>query len=619
MNKNKFLAILPVLVLASLFVFTTCDMGGGNKTGTQEEPRNNGIFAAMPYIIQQPKDATYFVGDTVKELKVAGESTDGGEISYQWYSNTAFAVANGTAIDGATADTYLPAIDTSQTTKAVYYYAVITNTNPEADTGSETATVNSKVVKISVIADLTVGKTANATITVAELTKANRAQYVRGFGGMDVAWGKFPSMTMADMDNMFNPDKLGYNMLRIMILPDSTDIEETMENLVNNITYPDAERRFQYEFVKMVNKFRGYVLASPWSPPAVWKSNGVIEAIGKGYLLPEFYLSYADYLKSFADHMYRKGAPIYVISIQNEPNYDDDYDGCIWSGEQMRDFFKQAGQFTQGVKGYGGGKEIPRVLTMNGESANSTAINNAALNDKESQKYIDIIGRHVYGNALGRYALALDLGYEVWQTEHNLNSSSSFISDSTWNYVWKFMNDIDRSIRLNDESAFIWWAMKRFYSFIGDGEYGTTDGVILPRGYGMSHYAKFASEMYRTKFETTGTTLAGANLTTANFNSTTDGYDTVTVKATAFVSEDGNTISLILFTPTTILGANGVNMGTVKIELPAGFTAAGATAMRSTSTNRGTPVWEDVALDRDRNFAYIDLPAGNIYSVKFTK
>jgi archaellin len=48
--------------------------------------------------------------------------------------------------------------------------------------------------------------------------------------------------------------------------------------------------------------------------------------------------------------------------------------------------------------------------------------------------------------------------------------------------------------------------------------------------------------------------------------------DNTQVRATVFVSPDGNTISMVLFTPTDTSGGNGIDMGNVKIQLPAGFT-----------------------------------------------
>jgi len=453
---------------------------------------------------------------------------------------------------------------------------------------------------------------ANAIITVDIDVKY---QYVRGFGGMDVGWGNFPRTNTRDIELMYNPETgLGLNILRIMIMPWNTDINITMNQLINN------DRPYYYENVKIVNKYGGYVLASPWSPPKEWKDNNSTH--GSGRLLPEYYQEYADYLKSFALNMRRNGAPIYAVSIQNEPNYDADYDGCLWSSEEMRDFFLQVGRFTEGVRGFGGGRVIQTVNTMNGESANHPNINDAALLNPQARAVIDIIGRHTYGNRQLRYSRALDHPTdpkEVWMTENNINSGNpeGYPNDSTWNYVWKLLNDIDLSIRLNHESAYIWWAAKRFYSFIGDGHWGTTEGEILPRGYAISHYAKFAKESYHIGTTVSGTTGNGDDIGQGNFNNFLYNADDTAARATAFVSRDGKTISLVLFTPTLIDGTGGIDMGTIKIQLPNNFRARSATAMRTTQDNYTQ--WEEVKLCSRRNSALVTLPRGHILSIKFTR
>jgi hypothetical protein len=86
-------------------------------------------------------------------------------------------------------------------------------------------------------------------------------------------------------------------------------------------------------------------------------------------------------------------------------------------------------------------------------------------------------------------------------------------------------------------------------------------------------------------------------------------------------------ISLVMYTPTlaNANGTGGYDLGTVKLQLPAGFTIRGATAMRSTAADVGDrqepkePVWETVDINQDRNTAYVSLPVSNILSVKFTR
>jgi O-glycosyl hydrolase len=632
-----------------------------------------GARAVAPSITVQPRDKMYFINEEIKELEVDGVSRDNGAISFQWYRTTAPGTA-GTIIDNATASKYKPDIgspdaDGKATTAAVpqYYYAVVTNfTEYVLEGGSETATETSKLAKVSVEAP-GVSPAYNATVAVADPKVAtNRYQYIRGYGGMDVAWANFPRTYPQEMETMYNPDTgLGYNINRIMISPGKVDPIEGINDLLG------AHRPDYYENVKIVNKYGGYNLASPWSPPREWKSNNSIN--GGGHLLYQYRRQFANYLKTFAQNMYNEGAPIYAISISNEPNYTAGYDGCEWTPAEMRDFFKEVGRFTTGVRGYGGGRQTPVVLTVNGESANTPEINLAALRDPVSRSAIDLLCRHVYGvqeTTLWRFTQTGSFGWtaandnstvdnilsrpdgtkmEVWMTEHNINSASAqgYVVDSTWNYVWRFMNDVDLVMRLNNENAFVWWASKRFYSMIGDGQYGTAEQketnepAVTPRGWGLSHYAKYTIDTHRIAAAITGTLANGTTAITnenagTNVNNRTFSLDNPSARITAYASitsgknnapinnnaDDVEYISLVMWTPTATGGTGGVDMGTIKITMPTingqQFKIGSYTAIRSTG-QLSTHLPYTVTVSADRTEAYVTLNPSQMLSVKFIR
>ena len=296
---------------------------------------------------------------------------------------------------------------------------------------------------------------------------------------------------------------------------------------------------------------------------------------------------------------------------------------------------------------------------MNGESANTTTVHQEVMGNAAARNAVNILARHNYGsrneNGAGTGATPLHNWIyratepkEIWMTEHNLNSNSgtSYPNDHTWNYIWLFMNDVDMSIRINHEAAFIWWSAKRFYSMLGDGTYGSADHEILPRGWGLAHYSKFASESYRVGVSYTGTTKSGAALAEGtNINgSRYEDFTSETVKVSAYMKlKDGEVypvnwrnqsvpisdiaeITMVMFTPTDQQGKGGHDMGTVRLQLPAGFRISGASAMRSDpvifnrgTTNRGTPKWETVQITADRNAAFVSLPVSTILSVRFTQ
>jgi len=616
-----------------------------------------GQTALEPVFLRQPNDALYFTGDTVQPLSIDVEAAvDGGKISIQWYSNTSQSARNGTLIRGATQPQYRPNITASGT---YYFYAVATNTNQGVVSNVKTAVTNSRAVKIVMTTPGT-SDDVNVTVAVADPRLAtSRFQYVRGFGGMDVAWANFPEQTPADMELMYNPDwGFGYNINRIMIPPQNTNINVTIKDLVN------SHRPHYYENARIVNKYGGYNAAAPWSPPREWKSNNSIN--GGGHLVHQYYQQYAEYLRGYAKHMFDNGVPIYAISIQNEPNYAAGYDGCEWTPEEMRDFFKKVGYFTRGIRGWGGGREIPNVLTMNGESANTPLINRPALRDPEARANIDLYARHIYGVpqvTLWRYdpdgrEMSIEHGldnstinnilrkpdgtfYEVWMTEHNINSASTpgYPNDSTWNYVWRFMNDIDLVMRLNSENAFVWWASKRFYSMVGDGQYGTRDGAPLPRGYGLSHYAKYTIDTHRINVNVTGsiggTPINHNNRSGSHVNNTVFNLDNNVPRVTAFAHmisgsnnqpiipstvnwSDVSYISLIMMTPTNTDGSGGRNLGKIEIKMPSGFIIGGASAHKSTSAANMYSV-EAVEVGINRDSAFVTLGAGQILSVRLTR
>jgi len=96
--------------------------------------------SSPPVISAKPQGRTYSFGDTAAPLEVSASVSDGGIISYQWYSNTANSNSGATVISGATSHSYMPSTITEGT---AWYYVVITNTS----TGKPT-TINTVPVSI---------------------------------------------------------------------------------------------------------------------------------------------------------------------------------------------------------------------------------------------------------------------------------------------------------------------------------------------------------------------------------------------------------------------------------------------------------------------------------------
>jgi len=616
MRKHKWLFVtIPLLILALLF--TTCSE---ENTPPPEQTLPN---AAIPVISIHPTSVDYVAGASIGELKVQAEFSAGdsssirGTMTYQWYENTTFLNTGGTAITGATSAAYTPVM-TGKTVS--YFYVVITDTKEGHNSQS----------KVSNPARIRILDAAAAAPTVTVAISSTNAQYVRGFGGMSNAFGiGAPAryMELKDIDTMFKPDTgLGYNILRIMIWP------KPLEEVISGQVEPQMGNQITYlEVVKRVNKYGGYVMASPWTPPPEWKVNQSEAGTAPSYLLPQYYADYAAYLKEYAKAMSRYGAPIYTLSIQNEPSWPASYAGCEWTSQQQLDFFlnRNVRKFLDNVSGYGGGMPRESVMAMSGEPHQNVVWNDAVKNNAEANGYIDIYAYHIYGSMNGPY---LDVQAdtttgrkEVWMTEHNINSQSEALypQDSTWNFVWLMAEEVDHVIRVNSTNAFVWWYAKRFYSFIGDNSYGTVNGDILPRGWVMSHWAKYATDTVRVVTTVTGHPDVG---NTSDASSTGKGGSTY-VKASAYrrkaspstyverqVKKTEDSISLVIFNQKTTGGTDQ----DIRVTLPADFGEAKYVhAIISDNDRKHAP--HLITLNSDGTSADFNLPANTIVSIKFSK
>lgn len=329
-----------------------------------------------------------------------------------------------------------------------------------------------------------------------------RYQYVQGFGGFSPSpqWAYW--LNDADMDKLFGKGdaQLGLNLLRIY--------------MANNKNYWNAG----VANAKRAKKYGAFVFASPWSPPASWKSNN--SEVNGGSLLEEHYADWADFLNDYYLYMKGQGADIDAVSLQNEPDWNTSYQSCIWTGEQMAKFLR-----TQGSKI--GCKIIAP------ESVHFTKnLHEAMLNDPEACEQLDILGGHFYGWDGSSYPLAEQKGKPVWMTEYLINERQE---KEGKNINWKddgflFARSINDAMLANF-SAWVHYSLKRYYGCIGDGQYGTVDNAITKRGWVLSQYAKFVA----------GTTRVRHILNDA----------TGQLSSSAYITQTGDSIILMVINPTS--------------------------------------------------------------------
>lgn len=294
-------------------------------------------------------------------------------------------------------------------------------------------------------------------------------QTIAGFGGANQMWGStFPNA--GDMKSAFGTDEsdLGLSIFRIRVA-----------------SSPD-EWPLIVSVSQEAKKQGAKIMASPWSPPPALKSNG--SDIG-GHLLEANYEAYANHLNDFITFMAANDVSVDVISIQNEPDIQVSYESCDWSSTQILNFLKDYGHLIEDAKLAG-----PESFNFN------QSFTNDILNNNEAAVNLDIVAGHIYGGGLAPFPIAEQKGKEIWMTEYlmNQNASSNWsqLSEAVkWDETLQMLNTIHQAMEHN-WNAYIWWYLKRYYSFIGDGTQGTTSGEILKRGYAFSHFAKFVRPGY---------------------------------------------------------------------------------------------------------------------------
>ena len=178
-----------------------------------------------------------------------------------------------------------------------------------------------------VIAAFAFAATAGAQTTDA-INFGTTYQTIRGFG-TSTAWQ--PVLNSTQANNLFGvgAGQVGLTILRSRIDPSSTTGGSNWETELQNAQQAQS-----------INS-QVIVFATPWTPPAAWKSND--STIG-GTLNTSDYGAFANYLNEFVAYEKAGGVNLYAISVQNEPDFlPGTYESCSYSGAQMDAFIAQEG------------------------------------------------------------------------------------------------------------------------------------------------------------------------------------------------------------------------------------------------------------------------------------
>ena len=231
--------------------------------------------------------------------------------------------------------------------------------------------------------------------TVDSINFSTTYQTIRGFG-TSTAWQ--PVLNSTQANNLFGTGtgEVGFTILRSRIDPSSTTGGSNWQTELQNA-----------QQAQKINS-QVIVFATPWTPPAAWKSNGSVD---DGSLLTADYDNFANYLNAFIAYEKAGGVNLYAISVQNEPDYLPDYESCGYTGAQMDAFVAQEGS------------KINTKLMMPESDTFNTSESDPTLNDSNAVGYVSIVAGHTYGTNPFYYTNAKNKGKDVWMTETTYNAS----------------------------------------------------------------------------------------------------------------------------------------------------------------------------------------------------
>jgi glucuronoarabinoxylan endo-1,4-beta-xylanase len=308
-----------------------------------------------------------------------------------------------------------------------------------------------------------------ASAQTATINFGTTYQTIRGFG-TSTAWQ--PVLNSTQANNLFGTGagQVGLTILRSRIDPSSTTGGSNWQTELQNAQQAQS-----------INS-QVIVFATPWTPPAAWKTNGSVD---DGSLNTADYDNFANYLNAFIAYEKAGGVNLYAISVQNEPDYLPDYESCGYTGAQMDAWIAQEG-----------GKINTKLMMPESDSFNLDE-SDPTLDDSNAVGYVSIVAGHTYGVAPFYYTNAKNKGKDVWMTETTYTPAAGSSAQPTISDAISAAELYHQSMAVAQYNAYVYWWTP-----------------LLLNGNSPNYYA-YALGQY-SKFVRPGYVMVGANNTPAS-------------------------------------------------------------------------------------------------------
>lgn len=346
-----------------------------------------------------------------------------------------------------------------------------------------------------------VSKENVVTVDVVTVDGSVKYQEIEGFGGSGAYYEalvmllKEPSRTKV-LDLLFSD--LGISIYRLRVW---TDVERVNDDADPNNFNWDAFRfsiasdrqiwNAQQAKERGVTKF----MASVWSPPGWMKNTG--EEKGGGYLLPEMYEEFAEFLAAYIiGYKNRFGIDIGWISLQNEPDFSTEkWETCTYAPEQIRELIKVVGAKFR-AEGLSTKIMVPETAGCSGAVRYIPFI----MYDPEAAQYVEVFAHHLYDVSFFNPdeeipQMETIAGYSaqfnrpVWQTEYSCSEDANI---GTFKEALTTAHHIHNVLTIENASAyFVWdlfWYMKGGLISINPSD---NSYRVNPTFYAVKQYSEF--------------------------------------------------------------------------------------------------------------------------------
>jgi len=364
-------------------------------------------------------------------------------------------------------------------------------------------------LRVALVVSLLSLRAGAQTVTV---DWTNLHQTIDGFGGADAQLGA--SLSSANETLLFGTDsgQLGYSILRVGVTDGAGDPGDCSSVSMSCAGVYEAD-------MKAVTANGGKVYASPWSPPAQYKTNDAITCTDGAGLSTGDYANYATWLANFVMSVKKYyGITIFSMSVQNEPDQCQDYDSAIWSAADLDTFVRD----NLGPTFATAGLSTLIFMPEGGSYDATTGLGASCATDSACAAFVGGFNWHDYdGNLTGTdtvnatpYPSGWAAGKRFWETEASCGPGfgpnfceSGFNTDINDALDWGAI--VDDRIAVEGAGAWLYWWLIDADSTDDQGLLAN-DGTIAKRAYMLAQYSRFVRPGY-TRIDATHSAASGVS------------------------------------------------------------------------------------------------------------